>query len=435
MLHEIGIHNIDDLFSDIPEKIRQHRLNLPEGQSQQHVEEHLRTLAQKNIPYTTVPSFLGGQVQPHYIPALVKNILSRGEFYTAYTPYQAEASQGFLQAMFEYQSIIADLTGMDIANASLYDASTALGEAALMCARATKRNTFLIPKNISWEKKSVLKNYTKGAALTIKEIPYDTTTGKINLEALENALNPEVAGLYVENPNFFGIFEDDVETINTLVKKHHSLFVTGIDPFSLGLMKNPGEYGADIVIGEGRGLGTPMDFGGIGLGVFACTKDLVRQLPGRIIGMTKDARGRQAYCMTLQTREQHIRRAKATSNICSNEGLCAIAAVVYLSWLGGTGLEELGKTNLERGQQLSEHLTKIKGFSRRFTGSHFNEFVLHYKGNIQHLHTHLLKKGIQGGISLEHWYPELKNCLLFGITELHTQQHIDALLAAMNEVN
>ncbi|MFH1101084.1 MAG: aminomethyl-transferring glycine dehydrogenase subunit GcvPA [Methanobacteriota archaeon] len=434
LLSELGVHTIDDLFTDIPKKIRVHHLDLPNGLPQQHVEEHLRTLAHKNKSAYQLPTFLGGGAQHHYVPAAVKTILSRSEFYTAYTPYQPEASQGFLQAIFEYQSIIAELTGMDIANASLYDGETALGEAALMATRINKRNTFLIPKNISWEKKSVLHNYAKGANLIIKEIPYHQDTGKLNIDLLKKHLTTDVSAVYIENPNFFGIFEDDATQIYELVKQNQSLYVVGVNPFSLGIMKNPGEYGADIVIGEGRGLGTPIDFGGSGLGIFACKQEYVRQLPGRIIGMTKDTQGKRAFCMTLQTREQHIRRGKATSNICTNEGLYALAAVVYLSWIGGSGLEELGRINLERGQHLAQEITKIHGFTPRFNATHFNEFVLHYAGDISQLHNKLLNHGVQGGLHLEHWYPELNNCLLFGVTEAHTDQQIQTFLTTLQEV-
>ncbi len=434
MLNEIGLHDIDELFSDIPKKIKAKPLELPEGLTQQQTEQKLRTLAKKNQTYYNLPNFLGGGTKPHYVPAVVASILSRSEFYTAYTPYQPEASQGFLQAMFEYQSMIAELTGMDIANASLYDGVTALGEAALMCTRINKRKTFLIPENISWEKKSVLKNYTLGAGLIIKEIPYDKKTGKLDIGALKKTIDEDTTGVYLENPNFFGIFEDDVQTIHELVQQKGSLFVVGIDPFSLGIIKNPGEYGADIVLGEGRGLGTNLEFGGPGLGLFACKQEYLRQLPGRIIGLTKDTDGKQAFCMTLQTREQHIRRARATSNICSNEGLIALATLVNLSWLGSNGLEELSRLNFQRGQSLAKEITSIKGFETVFSGTHFNEFVIRYKGDINILHKKALQQGVQIGLPLTKWFPALNQCLLFGVTELHTDEQIQQLLTVLREV-
>ena len=432
MLKEIGLRDIDELFSDIPKKIQIKNLNLPNGISQQAVEERMREIGNKNKSFCEIPSFLGGGIKPHYIPAVVKSILSRSEFYTSYTPYQPEASQGFLQVMFEYQSMIAELTGMDISNASLYDGATALGEAALMCMRVNKKKTFLIPKNISWEKKCVLTNYVKGAGMKVQEVSYKNDTGTVDVDDLKKLLTEDTAGVYIENPNFFGVFEEDVDELHALIKKKQSLFVVGVDPLSLGIVKNPGDYGADMVIGEGKGLGLPMDFGGLTLGLFACKAEFARQIPGRIVGMTKDSEGKRAFCMTLQTREQHIRREKATSNICTNEGLCMLAAAVYLSWVGGKRLQELSTLNCERGQQLHQNIISIQGFESVFSGAHFNEFVVR-NPDAGKIHHHLLRHGLQGGLLLEPWYPSLKNCLLFGVTELHLDSDIQRLLSVLKE--
>lgn len=432
MLKKLGLHTIDDLFSDIPKKMQIQHLNLPPGSSQQAVEEQLRDLGKKNKSFCEYPSFIGGGIKPHYIPAIVKAITSRSEFFTSYTPYQPEVSQGFLQAIFEYQSMIAELTGMDVSNASLYDGATALGEAALMCSRINHRKTFLIPQNISWEKKCVLTNYVKGIGISVREIPYDQKNGSIDSTALKAAVTEDTCGVYIENPNFFGVFEENIEEIQSLVHKKNSLFVVGIDPLSLGIVKNPGQYGADIVIGEGKGLGLPMDFGGSTLGIFSCRNEFVRQVPGRIIGMTKDHAGKRAFCMTLQTREQHIRREKATSNICTNEGLCMLAAVVYLSWLGGEGFHHLSKVNFERGQLLEQKITAIDGFEKVFDGVHFNEVVIRCP-DAQKITDRLLHHGMQGGLPLAQWYPELSNSLLFGITEVHSDAHIKQLLSIMKE--
>lgn len=434
MLREIDRKHIDEFFADIPKKLRIPKLDLPEGLSQQVVDSHLRRIAQKNISCHDMLSFLGGGVKPHYLPPAVKAITSRAELYTAYTPYQSEASQGFLQAMFEYQSMIAELTGMDIANASLYDGSTALGEAALVSARVTRKKTFIVAKNVSWEKRSVLMNYTKGAGMEIKEVSYDKKTGMIDIKHLKELIDDTTAGIYCENPNFFGMFEEQVNTLSKCAHDAESLFVTGVDPLSLGVIKNPGEYGADIVIGEGRALGNPMDFGGSSLGIFACKQDFLRQMPGRVIGMTKDVDGKRGFCMTLQTREQHIRRGKATSNICTNEGLCALAAVAYLSWLGGQGLEAIGRQNVERGQTLLNALTSIDGFTQQFSGTHFNECVIKCPSEIRDINRHLLQHNIHGGLPLEKWYPELKNCLLFGVSETHSNDDIDKLQHTLREV-
>jgi len=434
MLKKIGLKNINDLFSDIPNNVTIDDLKLPLGLTQQETEKKLREIASKNKSYQDKLCFLGGGIKPHYIPAAVKAITSRAEFFTAYTPYQSEASQGFLQAMFEYQSIIAELTGMDVANCSLYDGVTALSEAALMCTRITKKTGFIIPHNISWEKKCVLKNYGKGPGLKIKEISYDKETGKVDLDDLKQALDDNTGGVYVENPNFFGVFEDDIKEICELVKNSDALFVVGADPISLGICKSPGEYDADIVIGEGRALGNPMDFGGSSLGVFACKKEHLRQMPGRIIGLTRDADGKKAFCMALQTREQHIRRGKATSNICTNEGLCALAATVYMSWLGGNGLQNLSRVNFEKGNKLRKSIENIDGFGRRFSGAHFNEFVVKTTKDIDKINKGLLKRDINGGFVLKKQYPELRDCMLCGITEVHTDEDIERYITALKEV-
>ena len=435
MLKEMGLNDIEELFSDIPKKIGIKELDLPKGMSQQETEQMLRRIANKNKSFYDVTSFLGGGVKPHYIPSVVKSILSRAEFYTAYTPYQSEASQGFLQAMFEYQSMIAELTGMDIANCSLYDGFTALAEAALMCTRISRKKTFVIPQNISWEKKSILKNYAKGPGIEIKEIPYDIKTGKIDFEELKKHVDETTSGVYIENPNFFGVFEDKVDEISNIVKDAGSLFVVGIDPISSGITKGPGEYGVDIVIGEGRAFGNHMDFGGSSLGIFACKKEYLRQMPGRIIGITQDTDGRRAFCMALQTREQHIRRGRATSNICTNEGLCALATVSYLSWLGGNGLEELSRINFEKGQKLAEEIESIDGFEKMFDSVHFNEFVIKCNEDANNINKKLLKKGIQGGLILDTWYPEFKNCMLFGVSEMHSDNGIKKLVSSLKEVS
>ena len=435
MLKEIGLSDIDDLFSDIPSKIRIKDIDLPDGLTQQETENKLREIADKNKSYREVLSFIGGGIKPHYIPSVVKSISGRSEFYTAYTPYQSEASQGFLQAMFEYQSMIAVITGMDIANASLYDGSTALGEAALMCTRINKRKNFVIPQNISWEKKSILKNYTKGSNLKIKEIPFDNKTGKIDVKQLKETVDENTTGIYIENPNFFGVFEDDVNSISKIVKDNGSLFVAGIDPISLGITKSPGDYDADIVIGEGRALGNTMSFGGSNLGIFSCKKEFLRQIPGRLIGLTNDKNGKRAFCMTLQTREQHIRRGRATSNICTNEGLCALAAVSYLSWLGNDGLEKLSKINFEKSQRLAKKIEDIDGFKRIFSGVHFNEFVIRSSEKPAKINRKLLNMGIQGGLIIDKWFPELQNSMLIGVSEVHSDEDIKRFISILTEVS
>ncbi len=435
MLNEINLDKIDGLYLDIPNKIKIKGLNLDKGLSQQETYQKLKKISTKNIPTSKILCFLGGGIKQHFVPPVVKAITSRSEFYTAYTPYQPEASQGFLQAMFEYQSMITEITGMDVANCSLYDGFTALSEAVLMSSRITKKNKFLIPGNIFWEKKSILCNYAKGPNIEITEIPYDLKTGKINLEILGEKLDSNTAGVYIENPNFFGVFEDSVSEIKKMCSDVGALLVVGIDPLSIGIIKSPGDYGADIVIGEGRSLGNQMDFGGSTLGIFACKKDYLRQMPGRIIGMTKDSEGKRAFCMALQTREQHIRRGKATSNICTNEGLCALAACTYLAWLGGTGLEKISKKNFDMGKKLCNEITSIDAFTKQFSGIHFNEFVIKSKKPIDKINKKLLSRQIHGGLILSPRYPELKNCFLLGITEMYDDEDIKRFVEVLREVS
>lgn len=436
MLKTINTDKIEDLFSDIPSTMRLKKLSLPDGISQMEIEKKLQKIADNNKSCKQYLSFIGGGIKPHYVPAVVKAITHRPEFYTAYTPYQSEASQGFLQAMFEFQSMIAEITGMDIANCSLYDGSTALAEAMLMCSRIKrKKNTFIIPSNISWEKKSVLHNYAKGTNITIKEIPYHPKTGCLDIDQLQKETDETVCGVYIENPNFFGILEENVSTIEQTVHNAQSLFVVGVDPLSLGLIKKPESYDADIVIGEGRALGNAMDYGGSGLGLFACKKPFLRQIPGRLIGKTKDSKGNKAFCMTMQTREQHIRRGRATSNICTNEGLCALAAAVYLSWLGGNGLQELSNTNFENCQHFIQTITSIDGFETEFTGVSFNECVIHTPVQPSKINSYLLKKGIHGGLILDNKYSDMKHTMLFGVAETHSKEDIMLLADTIKEVS
>ncbi len=434
MLKEMGLKSVDELFSDIPESIRINDLNLPDGLSEDEVVKLIDGISRKNKPFPEFLSFAGGGIKPHYIPSAVRHILLRSEFYTSYTPYQPEASQGFLQAMFEYQSVIAELTGMDVANCSLYDMSTSLGEAVRMSIRINGRKRILIPRNISWERKSVLKNYIAGLDAEIVEIEYDKKTGKMNLDDLADKIDNETSCVYIENPNYFGIFEDDVDEISEVVHKKDALMIVGVDLLSLAIAKPPGEYGGDIVISEGRTYGTPMNFGGSSLGIFACKKRFIRNIPGRIIGMTHDIDGNRAFCMTLQTREQHIRRQKATSNICTNENLNALATLVYISLLGSEGLVKLAKKNMENARKLYESLISLPWFKPVFSSSFFNEFVLMSTQDVFYMNRELLKKDIMAGLPLEKEFPELEKCMLFGITELYDENDIAKLISAIKEV-
>lgn len=432
MLDEIGKKSIDELFLDIPQEIQIDKLNLSKGKAESVVKNEIKEILSKNKSSEELLSFLGTGVHSNYIPSVVKAILQRSEFYTAYTPYQPEASQGMLQGIFEYQSLIAELTGMEVVNASLYDEATALGEAALMSARITRKKEFLIPKALFWEKKSVLKNYIKGAGLTVNEISYEQKTGKIDLIELENSINENTCGVYIENPNFFGVLDDGVNKIKELLGK--SLFVVGVNPVSLGIVKPPAEYGADIVISEGQPFGNPSSFGGPLLGIFASTKKYARKMPGRLIGLTTDSEGKKAFCMTLMTREQHIRREKATSNICTNESLSAIACAVYLSLLGKNGIEKLALTLASKAKYLAKKINCLQSFKAPlFDAYHFNEFVVSSEIDSKIIYEELLKKSIQSGLLLKNQFEELGNAMLFSVNESHTKDDLDILVEELNQ--
>ena len=433
MLAALGLSSLDELFTDVPEAVRIDGLRLPPGRSELEVIRDIKTILAKNLTADDHPCFLGAGVSHHFIPAAVRSIVGRSEFLTSYTPYQPEISQGMLQALFEYQSYIAELTGLDAVNSSNYDASTALGEAATMCFRLNEKRRFLIPEALSWEKKSVLNNYVLGPKLEIVEYGYDPNTGELDLEDLRSKVDPDTCGVYVEVPNLFGVMDSQAP----FLKKEfpEAALVVGVDPISLGILKAPGDYGADIVIGEGQSLGIDMNFGGPLLGIFACRQEHVRKMPGRVIGMTRDANGERAFCMTLQTREQHIRRSKATSNICTNEALMAVTAIVYLSLLGKEGLEGLAKVNVARAKRLMTLIGEIEGFtSPVFEGSHFNEFLVRTPMRPEKLNRLLLKHGIIGGLPLAAHVPRMDHHMLFATTEMHSDADQDALLRALKEV-
>jgi glycine dehydrogenase subunit 1 len=433
MLAALGLSNLDELFADVPEAVRIDGLRLPPGRSELEVVRDLKAILAKNLTADNHPCFLGGGISHHFIPAAVRTIVGRSEFLTSYTPYQPEISQGMLQALFEYQSYIAELTGLDAVNSSTYDASTALGEAATMCFRLNEKKRLLVPEAMSWEKKSVLSNYVLGLKMEIVEYGYDPITGELDLEDLRSKVDQDTSGIYVEVPNLFGI----IDTQAPFLKKEfpEAALVVGVDPISLGVLKAPGDYGADIVIGEGQSLGIDMNFGGPLLGIFACKQEHVRKMPGRVIGMTHDSEGERAFCMTLQTREQHIRRSKATSNICTNEALMAVAASVYLSILGKEGLKGLAKVNIARAKRLMRRVGEIEGFvSPVFEGGHFNEFAVKAPGRPEKLNRLLLKHGIIGGTPLAAHLPRLDHHMILATTEMHSDADHDALLRALMEV-
>ena len=434
MLEAIGVTSIDDLFSDIPLQVRTSRpLRVEWLASEQEVKSHVDRLMAENKSAVDMPTFLGGGMYNHYLPAAVKAVLARTEFQTSYTPYQAEISQGLLQSLFEFQSMIADLTQMDAVNSSLYDGSTALGEAARMAARATHRKKVLVPRALHPAKVSVLKNYAETAGVLVDTVNYDMETGGVDLADLESKIDNETAGVYCELPSFFGVLDSEVANVPSLCHSKGALSITGVDPVSLGGLKPPGDYGADIVIAEGQSISTEMNFGGPALGIIGCRgENLIRQLPGRLIGMTTTLDGKErAFSMALQTREQHIRRERATSNICTNEALFAIGAAAYLSLLGPQGLRRLFETVLVRTSYAMKMLGEVRGVTvPRFKSPHYQEFVASFngkKGTLAKLQKSLLGQGVHGGKSLVKDFPELGESALFCVTEASSSESIHRL--------
>lgn len=429
MLKELGIQHVDQLFSDIPEEIRTGPLDIDESKPERQVRREVIEVLWKNTTVCEMPSFLGAGVYNHYIPSAVFELISRSEFYSSYTPYQPEISQGMLQALFEYQSFVCELTGMDAANSSMYDASTALAEACLMSARINRKKKMLVPRAMHWDKRSVLSNYAKGPGLTIEEYGYDRQDGNADLSDLEAKVDDQTSAVYVESPNFFGIFENIAEVKEAI---DEALLIVGVNPLSLAIAKAPGDLGADIAVGEGQVFGNPMNFGGPLVGMFACKKEHIRKMPGRVIGATADSNGRRAFTMALQTREQHIRREKATSNICTNESLGSVAFAIHVAILGRDGLWKIAKENVEKALDLSFRIGSVDGFDAHvFSGCQFNEFAVRSKADPLEVNAHLLKNGIQGGLPISSHFPELKNCALYCTTEMHTEKDYDALIKAL----
>lgn len=430
MLRFLKIKSVEELFSDIPPEVRTDGLNLPDAVSEIDLRRELAQMMSVNRTASSQPSFLGAGVYYHFIPAAVKAIVGRSEFVTSYTPYQPEISQGMLQALFEYQSFIAELTGMDVVNSSMYDASTALGEAVLMSHRIAGGKRFLMSRAVSPEKKGVAALYARGADIEIQEVAYERETGHVDVADLERKLGDDVVGFYFESPSFFGTIESHASEIRQMLGSRP--MVVGVNPLSLALLRPPGDSGADIVIGDAQVFGIPMSCGGPMIGLFGCRMEHVRKMPGRIIGMTTDLEGQRSYCMTLQTREQNIRRSKATSNICTNEALLAIAAAAYLSVVGRTGLREIARRNVENMSSLSSRLNRIKGLKApSFKSPHFNEFVVTSEKNPDEINRNLASNGIQGGLHIAGSFPELGKATLYATTEMHTVADHDRLVAAL----
>lgn len=432
MLETIGVNSVDELFSDIPEKVRfKGEYNIKAAKSETSLMKELFQMASRNADLKTNVSFLGAGVYDHYMPVIVDHVISRSEFYTAYTPYQPEISQGELQAIFEFQTMICELTGMDVANSSMYDGGTALAEAAMLSAGHTKRKKIIVSGAVHPESREVLKTYAKGQYLEVIEVPVND--GITDIEALKGLANEEIAAVIVQYPNFFGRIEP-LKELEEIVHANKSLFVVSSNPLSLGVLTPPGKFGADIVIGDAQPFGIPTAFGGPHCGYFAVTTKLMRKVPGRLVGQTTDDQGRRGFVLTLQAREQHIRRDKATSNICSNQALNALAASVAMTALGKKGVREMASANLQKAHY-ARTAFKEAGFDIVYDGHSFNEFVVKLNKPVKEINQALLQKGIIGGYDLGRDYPELANHTLIAVTEQRSKEEIDTLVKEVGDLH
>lgn len=435
MLSMLGMNSVEELFSEVPEKVRLKKpLDIPQALSELELWQHMQELSKANDSLQDLTCFLGGGCYDHFIPSVVDHVISRGEFFTAYTPYQAEISQGTLQSIYEFQTMIAELTGMDIANASMYDGATALAEGALMAVSSSKkRSKVVVSSGISPLYRQVLDTYLRGRAnIELRDVPF--SDGTTDLKKLEQEVDDQTAAVLLQQPNFLGCVEQ-AEAIANIAHSKGAKLVVCADPISLGVMKAPGEYGADIVVGEGQSLGNAPCWGGPGLGLFAVREEFMRSMPGRIVGATVDAEGKRGFTLTLQTREQHIRRERATSNICSNQALNALAASVYLATMGKQGISEVAGLCLQKAHYAQEKITGIPGFSPAFSAPFFKEFAVKCPVPAGEINKALLDKGILAGIDLGTFYPEMKNCLLIAVTEKRTKQQIDAFAKSLEAIS
>jgi glycine dehydrogenase subunit 1 len=434
MLEAIGLKSADQLFDSIPHELRlQRQLNTPAALSEIELLDKFERMGQQNAAARRA-SFLGGGAYSHYIPTIVDHIISRSEFFTAYTPYQPEISQGTLQTIFEFQTLVCQLTGMDLANASMYDGSTALAEAVLMAERVTRRSKAIASAAVHPQYLEVVKTYVQHAGIHLELADFDQKTGQ-SAAALAAAVDDETAALVVQSPNFFGCIEDVASLADAAHAKGALLIVVITEAMSLGLLKSPGACGADIVVAEGQSFGVPLSFGGPYVGLFATRDKYARQIPGRLVGEAYDKKGRRGFVLTLATREQHIRREKATSNICTNEGLIALAATVYMETMGRRGIQEAARQCLQKAAYAARRISELKGFSLPFSAPRFDEFVVRAPVNAVELLAHLAKEnGIEGGIALSRFMPNHDNDFLVCVTETNTREQIDSLVSALSEL-
>lgn len=430
MLEQIGVDSVNDLFEDIPEQVRfKGDYNIKEAKSETELVKELTKMAAKNADLKSHTSFLGAGVYDHYMPIIVDHVLSRSEFYTAYTPYQPEISQGELQAIFEFQTMICELTGMDVANSSMYDGGTALAEAAMLSAGQTRRKKVLVSSTVHPESRDVLRSYAKGQYIEVVEIPH--TDGVTDVEELKKLMSDEIAAVIVQYPNFFGRVEE-LKAIEEVAHGDKAMFVVSSNPLALGALTPPGKLGADIVIGDAQPFGIPSAFGGPHCGYFAVNKKLMRKVPGRLVGQTVDEDGIRGFVLTLQAREQHIRRDKATSNICSNQALNALAASVAMTALGKQGVKEMAVQNIQKAHYAKEAL-KAKGFLIAFEGPSFNEFVIKVNRPVKEINQKLLENDMIGGYDLGLMDDSLTQHMLVAVTELRSKDEIDAFAAELGD--
>jgi glycine dehydrogenase subunit 1 len=431
MLDLIGARSVEDLLTKIPPKARLSRpLQIPPALAETDLVRELRALAGQNADADGYVCFLGGGAYDHYVPSPINHIISRGEFFTAYTPYQPEASQGTLRTIYEYQTMIAELTGMDVANASIYDGASSLAEAALMAQSVTGRTEIALAGSLNPLYRRVVATYCAGPGLRLRDVA--APDGVLDAAAARKALGAKTAALVVQSPNFYGCLED-LAAASELAHAAGALLVVVTDPVNLGVLEAPGRQGADIVVGDGQGLGVPLSYGGPYLGVFAAKQEFVRRMPGRLVGATVDVDGRRGFALTLQTREQHIRRAKATSNICTNVALCALMATVYLAILGKRGLVQAGELSMAKAHYAAQRLAGVPGVSLRFAAPFFKEFTLRLPKSPERVVARLARQRILAGVPLKPFDRRLKDCLLVAVTEKRTREEIDAYAAALGE--
>ena len=435
MLRSIGVESVDQLFEDIPAQFRKPELDVPAGLSELEVLRHLRTLSEQNLDLDHYPSFLGAGAYRHFTPSIIGHLVTRGEFLTSYTPYQPEVSQGTLQSIYEWQSLVCELTGMDISNAAVYDAATGVGEAARMACALTRRKRVLVADTVNPFHREVLRTYGGGPGIDITTVDAWQHDGErlTRVEDLAAGVDESVACLIIQNPNFLGWLEN-VDGLAERLAAKGALLVVVTDPASLGLLRPPGEYGAGIVVGEGKWTGGPVDFGGPLVGMFACKADYVRQMPGRIVGATVDHEGRKGYALTLATREQHIRREKATSNICTSEALIALCTSIYLCQLGKQGLREVAEQCVQKSHYLAGQISALDGYSVLSSAPYVKEFVAKCPRPAAEINRALLERGIIGGFDLGRYREDLADCLLLCCTEVTQRSEMDQLVTALKEV-